>query len=394
MLRARRGIFSGSDIVPPTVVISSTESGTTTEDPIPITITFDESVSGFAIGDITEVNCTLDNFVSTANPIFTVEATPTARAITIDVAAGVCTDGVGNDNTAATQFSINAAVTDVPQAEADALIAFYNATGGASWTDKTNWVSGLVVDDWYGITVSGGHVDQIDVSGNNVVGAAASTLDPLAATLDALFVYGNNISTLDVSSLTDLEKLYCYNNASLSALDVSALTKLDSLRCYSCDISTLDVSSLTLLEYLDCHGNSISTLDVSALVKLVQLRCQTNEISVVDVSLLTSLQYLFLQTNTISVVDLSDLVALQNANISDNSMTEAEVDTIVQAIYDNWAAYTDATPVLNISGTNAAPSGTYQDGDPPTTGKEYIYEIVEDPESTGNEAWVVTFTGQ
>lgn len=72
--------------------------------------------------------------------------------------------------------------------------------------------------------------------------------------------------------------------------------------------------------------------------------------------------------------------------------SQAAVDAIVQEIYDNWAGYTAAAPSLNISGTNSAPSGTYQDGDPPTTGKEYIYEIENDPEITGNEVWSVTYT--
>ena len=79
--------------------------------------------------------------------------------------------------------------SDVPQAEADALIAFYDATGGGSWTDNTGWGKDPVVNNWFGITVAGGAVTQIDVNGNNLVGDAAATLTPLAGSLIALRVY-------------------------------------------------------------------------------------------------------------------------------------------------------------------------------------------------------------
>ena len=239
--------------------------------------------------------------------------------------------------------------SDVPQAEADALIAFYSATGGPAWTNKQGWGWDPVVNNWFGVTVAGGHVTAINVNTNNLVGAAGDTLDPLASSLSKLECYVNSLTSLDISTLTALTDLRCYDN-SISVLDVSSLTSLTLLYCYLNSISVLDVSSLTSLTNLRCQDNSISILDVSAITPLGTFRCQ------------------------------------------DNAMSEAEVDTIVQAIYDNWAAYTDATPVLNISGSNSAPSGVYQDGDPPTTGKEYIYEIVNDPESTGNEVWSVTYT--
>jgi hypothetical protein len=90
--------------------------------------------------------------------------------------------------------------------------------------------------------------------------------------------------------------------------------------------------------------------------------------------------------------DASGATGLQSYLIQDCSLSQAAVDAIAQEVYDNWAGYTYATPALNVGGDNAAPSGTYQDGDPPTTGKEYIYEIVNDPETTSNETWAVTYT--
>ena len=46
------------------------------------------------------------------------------------------------------------AVTVRPQATGDRAVleAFYDATGGASWTDSTNWKTSAPLGDWYGVT--------------------------------------------------------------------------------------------------------------------------------------------------------------------------------------------------------------------------------------------------
>jgi hypothetical protein len=62
-------------------------------------------VTGFLVGDITVVGCTL-GALGGSGAVYTVTATPTARSITVDVAQGVAADAAGNTNTAATQFSI------------------------------------------------------------------------------------------------------------------------------------------------------------------------------------------------------------------------------------------------------------------------------------------------
>ena len=40
----------------------------------------------------------------------------------------------------------------VLSAEKGVLVALYNATGGANWTDHTNWLSEMPVGEWYGVT--------------------------------------------------------------------------------------------------------------------------------------------------------------------------------------------------------------------------------------------------
>lgn len=96
------------DITAPTVVITCALSTPTLINPVPITITFSEDVTGFTIGDITVGNGTAGSFVTVNAKVYTATLTPTLLSIlmTANIAAGVCTDGAGNGNQAAAQFGI------------------------------------------------------------------------------------------------------------------------------------------------------------------------------------------------------------------------------------------------------------------------------------------------
>ena len=73
-----------------------------------VTITFSESVTGFAQADVTVGNGTVTSFAGTGS-VATVIITPTASGtVTVDVAANVATDGGGDGNTAATRYSVEA----------------------------------------------------------------------------------------------------------------------------------------------------------------------------------------------------------------------------------------------------------------------------------------------
>lgn len=93
------------DVIAPTCVVSSA-AGDPVYAAFSVTITFSEDVTGFVIGDITVTNGAASNFVAVSGSVYTADITPTtAGAVTVDVAAGVCADAAGNNNTAATQLS-------------------------------------------------------------------------------------------------------------------------------------------------------------------------------------------------------------------------------------------------------------------------------------------------
>ncbi|CAN0466625.1 unnamed protein product, partial [Scytosiphon promiscuus] len=51
-----------------------------------------------------------------------------------------------------------------------ALIALYNATGGANWEDSTNWNTDAGLSEWYGVEVHEGRVVKLSLHLNNLEG--------------------------------------------------------------------------------------------------------------------------------------------------------------------------------------------------------------------------------
>ena len=48
---------------------------------------------------------------------------------------------------------------------------FYNATGGANWTDNTSWLSEMPVGEWYGVTTDAtGRVTELVLRENQLTG--------------------------------------------------------------------------------------------------------------------------------------------------------------------------------------------------------------------------------
>ena len=150
----------------------------------------------------------------------------------------------------------------------------------------------------------------------------------------------------------NLEDFRCHNN-NISVLDVSTLTKLKLLLCLNNNISVLDVSALTKLEYLSCYNNNISVLDVNTLTALSTLYCQMNNISVLDVSALTRLIYFQCYSNNISLLDVSALTILKYFYCHNNSMDQDMVDTVLC----DMDSHGTSNGTLTIQG-NAAPSAT------------------------------------
>lgn len=98
------------DLTAPTVVLTTATVAPTyvNTNPITVTATFSEAVTGVDIADFVVTNGTTSNFVAVNPTTYTVDITPTADgAITIDLPASAAQDLATNNNTAAAQIIVN-----------------------------------------------------------------------------------------------------------------------------------------------------------------------------------------------------------------------------------------------------------------------------------------------
>lgn len=93
------------DSIAPTIAFDSSAPATTNKSPIPLTITFNESVTGFEASDLVLVNATAQNLAG-GPTVFTVELVPSAKGeVTASVEVGACVDVATNGNVASGVFS-------------------------------------------------------------------------------------------------------------------------------------------------------------------------------------------------------------------------------------------------------------------------------------------------
>ncbi|NER78777.1 MAG: hypothetical protein F6K42_04205, partial [Leptolyngbya sp. SIO1D8] len=219
------------DTTVPTVSISSTESTLSNLSPIPITVTFSEVMSGFEVGDISVGNGTATNLTTSDNQTFNVDVTPSRDGlVTVDVAANVAQDIAGNDNTVATQFSIESDrtaptltsfVRQTPTdsaTNADSLVFFATFSEDVQAVDTTDFaIDGTTTAtvtnvnqtsaSTYEVTVSGGDLGSFNgtvgldlAGGQNIADNSGNTLPGTEPTTDETYEVDNTTPTVSLTS--------------------------------------------------------------------------------------------------------------------------------------------------------------------------------------------------
>ncbi|WP_268124577.1 Ig-like domain-containing protein [Roseivirga pacifica] len=187
-----------ADFTAPTVTISSAVADPT-DGAFSATFTFSENVTGFLIGDITLGNATASNFSQTSASVYTADITPTTDGtVTIDVAANVAEDAATNGNTAATQFSVEADLTNPDVTITSSVAAPTNGTFTATFTFSED-ITGFVVGD---ITLGNATASNFNQTSASVYTAditptadATITIDVAANVAEDAATNGNTAAT-------------------------------------------------------------------------------------------------------------------------------------------------------------------------------------------------------
>ena len=163
-------------------------------------------------------------------------------------------------------FSLNAQVSEE---EFQAIKALYNSTGGNNWKKKAGWeninttaTKNDVTSNWYGLTVKNGHIEEITLGDNNLVGNIPYQLSGLKW-LKSLDIYNNKLEGVFpevIGELSNLVYLTISRNNFTGPFPESfgKLTKLKSMYLsknpLNCPFPNEVFKKLVSITYIDAEG--------------------------------------------------------------------------------------------------------------------------------------------
>jgi Leucine-rich repeat (LRR) protein len=294
------------------------------------------------------------------------------------------------------------AKAQVSEQEFQALKAFYNATGGNNWTDRTGWVNintTATKDDvttaWVGIKrIVDGHITSLNFYDNNLTGILPEEIGNMQW-LTSLVVHNNKLQSPLPQSLKTLTTLNVVNlssnnlNIPFPSDFIISWPDLSELRLYSCgltgqiedifmhvpglsDLSVSDnnltgnlPSSLNLLNLhaFDCSTNLLSgeLPSLENTTQIYRLNLGNNQFtgSIPDHYGTFSLQYLYVQSNNLSGQIPVGLFkeGFTNLNIEENYFTFDGIEPVftqINSLPEKRYSTTKKFPVSSTINTSNA----------------------------------------
>lgn len=185
-----------------------------------------------------------------------------------------------------------------------------------------------------------------------------TTLDLTGLTnLEKCHIYENAISTFTHGTLPNLKELWCYKNA-LNSLDLTGMPSIESVIClqnnitrfywesqpyqsllrFDCSqnlLTTLHMDGFSNLRTLNCSSNHIYELSVNGATNLIDLVCSYNgQLETLDLSGFPHLRTLNCSGNLIASLDINDLPELAVLNCSSNRLTAFPITTEMRNLFE------------------------------------------------------------
>ena len=267
------------------------------------------------------------------------------------------------DGLSATQaMTVTTAASAGPQSDREVLEVFYDSTGGASWTNRTNWKTSAPLGEWHGVTTDpAGRVTRLDLHENGLTGPISRELGNLVnlrelslwvndltgpipgelgnlVNLGSLHLGGNELTgpiPSELGRLVNLGSLHLGWNE-LTGPVPAALGNLVNLRGLSLWGNELtgpipgELGSLVNLGSLDLSGNALTGPipdELGNLVNLRELSLWENDLTGPipdELGSLVNLERLYLGGNELTGPipdELGSLVNLERLYLGGNELT-------------------------------------------------------------------------
>ncbi|NCA86887.1 MAG: T9SS type A sorting domain-containing protein [Clostridia bacterium] len=218
-----------------------------------------------------------------------------------------------------------------------ALVAFYNSTGGSNWNNNSNWLTGPV-STWYGVTVEGDKVIELEFHQNNLQGSIPIEVGDLKE-LKMLIIgheYGLTGSIPDEVGNLQLLVGLGIGNCSLTGAIPSTIGNCSCLEFINLWENNLigpippEIGNLDSLMFLDLHDNQLTgpiPPELGNCTNLSELRLNNNLLTGTipeEITLLNNIFILDLHSNQLSgelpayLSNLFTLVPEMTINIGSN----------------------------------------------------------------------------
>ena len=225
-----------------------------------------------------------------------------------------------------------------PATDRDLLVETYDATGGANWVRKENWLTDAPLGEWSGISVDGdGRVNGLNLPRNDLTGAIPPELGSLAR-LTYLHLEHNELTGPIPPELGDLSQLnsLALNGNQLTGSIPAQLGNLLQLQYLILNDNQLtgsipaQLESLSQLLFLYLYGNQLTGSIpeqlglLSGLQGLYLLGNQLTGPVPPELGSLSQLKFLFLSGNQLTgsiPQQLGLLSGLQGLSLSGNRLT-------------------------------------------------------------------------
>lgn len=219
-----------------------------------------------------------------------------------------------------------------------ALEAFFYATGGPNWVNKTNWLTSASFDQWLGLKINqAGRISELNLGDNNLTGQLPNEIGDLTG-LERIQFQNNQIEGKLPSAMGQLsvlrELLLLGNNFSGELPEeLASLINLEKLLLVKNNFSGQipgvlgDLENLVTLNLTENNFEGSIPPDLASLDKLVQLSVGRNNLTgqiPTGLGQLLKLEILSLDDNRFEgelPEDLGNLASLEKFTFANNNLT-------------------------------------------------------------------------